>query len=125
MMPEELEKLIHNIDKKLTHICGDIQHIKEDLKEQKEDIEKLNTKIDDKFDARKKHCFERTLNVETSFGSRPTFGLLIPILIIIVGFISGSYGYTKLLDDRVDKTEYQIVEIKKDCEYNGNGVKNK
>jgi hypothetical protein len=41
MMPEELEKLIHNIDKKLTHICGDIQHIKEDLKEQKEDIEKF------------------------------------------------------------------------------------
>jgi len=119
MITEELEKLIHQIDKKLTHICGDIQHIKEDLKEQKEDIEKLNTKIDDKFEAHKKHCFERTLNVETSFSSRPTFGLLIPILIIIVGFISGSYGYTKAVDDRVDKTETQIVEIKKDCEYNG------
>lgn len=112
------ENMLTRIDRKLTTICVDIQNIKEDLKEHKEKLEELDEKMDEKFDQQKDICFKRSVDVEANFGKRPTTSLMVTLIVILVGIISGSYGYTKIVDDKTDENRVTITEIKKDCEKN-------
>lgn len=94
MTETELREVLHNLDKKLTALCGNVQHLKESHEEfkanqvvNKNKIDEAQQMIIDKFDVQHGICLKRAKETITW----PTFKWLVGILTFL---IFTSYAYT-------------------------------